>query len=113
MHEYEAEDKEDKESASHPSLLCREAAGCLIRSGSLEPRARFLTFRGLNVSFLKNRLVNISDGLYLTCGDSRTCFRCLTGVLVNFHDMQKIMIFFMIFRASVTCHVSSCDLVPL
>ena len=76
------------------------------------PESSFLVISGPKFEFSKNSRVKFSNGLHITCGDSRTCFRCLTGVLVNFDDMQKITIFHD-FRVSVTSHVSSCDLLTL
>ena len=63
----------------------------------------------------------MSEVLHITRADSRTCFRWLTSVLVNFHDMQKIMIFFHDFSRQchvehVKCHVSRvkcCVLCPV
>ena len=56
---------------------------CLIRTGSLDHQSRFGPCRGQKTCFLRNRLVKFSDGLHITCSDSRTCFWHLTGVLVN------------------------------
>ena len=95
-----------EESASHPLSLCkRECPKFPIRTGSLAPRSNFGTCRGQKMSFLKSSHVNISDGLHITCGDSRTCFRCLTGVLVKFHDIQEILILHD-FRVGVKCQMS-------
>ena len=72
---------------------------CLIPTGSLDTRANFGSFLGQKLCFLKNRHANLSNGLNITCGGSRTCFRSHTSVLVKFHDLQKITIFWCFFAS--------------